>query len=294
MAHNKATIEERVRAYQDEFSVLLPPGAVIPMHSERGHFYKASSSGQTYGSVTEKLKCIKDESIQNFALNEGMRYIEANLSKVVGPSGINMIKAIDMFDAAKKASSGVLSDAGDIGNRIHDRRDNYFQNWIDTGTKPDMALFIFENDDPRLIAAMKGLEKFVVDYDYRPIRTELMLVSHKYKVGGTLDDVGLARFPGEKNHQLVLMDLKTSNQFKAHYWLQVALYHIMLREITGINTKRHFILKLSKETPTYKVEEITSMAKVAQGVRYLLKVDEAMNFIKETRSQINKKNLIVL
>jgi hypothetical protein len=82
--------------------------------------------------VTGKLGHIKDESIQNFAMNSALKHIEEHMHKTIVDGKVDLIKAIELFDEAKKTPSGLLHAAGDIGSRIHDRREEYFQAWIDT------------------------------------------------------------------------------------------------------------------------------------------------------------------
>lgn len=277
-----------VRQVRERIDHALPPGAVVPMHTAEGHFYRAPS-GNTYPSVTGKLGAVKDESIQNWNMNEALRFVEQNLFKVIEDGKVNVSKAMDLFAEAQKVPRGLLYEAGDIGTKVHDRREKYFQAWIDSGetvTRPSIQDFINKDDDPRIAAGMLGLEKFLNDTGYIPIRTEVMVYSDKYQVGGMLDDIGLMR--NGKNWQLTLMDVKTSNQMKAHYWLQVALYHMMFRDITGIRPEHNIILKLNKDLPEYKIEVIEDMRRVVAGAKHVLDVYDTMEFIKGKRKNNGK------
>jgi hypothetical protein len=133
---------------------------------------------------------------------------------------------------------------------------------------------------------MLALNKFVEETGYIPVRTEVMVYSDRFQVGGMLDDLGVMKHNGK--WRFVLMDLKTSNQMKPHYWLQVALYNLMFTEITGLKPEAHFILKVSKDYPQYNIEHIEDMRRVIAGAKSVLKVHDVMGFIREKRKDIGK------
>lgn len=277
-----------VRQVRELIDQALPAGSVVPQHTADGHFYGVPS-GAVYPSVTGKLNAVKDESIQSWSVNQAVSYIENNLPATVVDGKVHLVRAAELFDAAKKEPRVQLRAAGDIGTQVHDRREQYFQHWIDSDvidTRPHMSLFMRPDDDPRLTAGLLALDKFLNDTGYIPIRTEVMVYSNKYKVAGMLDDIGLMR--NGKNWSLTLLDLKTSNQMKAHYWLQVALYNMMFKDITGLKPHHNIILKVSKDLPEYKIEEISEMHRVIAGAKHVLQVYDTMEFIKAKRKNIGK------
>lgn len=282
-------LDQFVSEVRKIIDMALPPGAVVPQHTGDGHFYGVPSGG-VYPSVTGKLSTVKDESIQNWNMNEALKFVEQNLARVVVNGEIHIPSAIDLFAEAQRVPKGLLQKAGDIGTQVHDRREKYFQAWIDSGKitngRPDIHEFMNDGDDPRLHAGMLALDKFLNDTGYIPIRTEVMVYSDKYKVAGMLDDIGIIKHNGY--WKLALMDLKTSNQMKAHYWLQVALYHMMFKDLTGLRPEVNFILKVSKDFPGYQLEYIHSIHKVVAGVKNVLKVAETMDFIKSKRKNNGK------
>jgi hypothetical protein len=283
-------VDAYVREARARIDHALPPGAVVPQHTADGHFYGVPSGG-VYPSVTGKLNAVKDESIQNWSMNQALQYVQDHMPEVIRKDGsIDLIKAADMFDAAGKEPRLQLRAAGDIGTQVHDRREKLFQDWIDSDRisdgRPDIRDYIKNDDDPRLIAGMLAIDKFLEDTKYIPIRTEVMVYSDKFQVAGMLDDVGMMQHNGR--WKLSIIDLKTSNQMKAHYWLQVALYTMMFRDITGVRPEHHAILKVHKERPEYKLEEITNMRSVIAGAKSVLKVYDVMQFIKSQRKNAGK------
>lgn len=311
------------KSIQAKIEEALPEGKVIPRHNQFGHFYEVRENhqigepladslgnpnilGPVYPSVTGKLQILKDEGISDYKMNRALDYIFGNFSKLTEEN------LMEHIDAASKVSGGILMDAGDIGTRCHDYREQIFQKWIDTGERPqDFLSFIPPEDvDVRAQSATRALDKFCTKEGYVPVACELLMYSHKLKTAGTLDDIGLMKKViregnAECSHAsamtsskgvvrclecdykaemvFVLMDLKTSNQFKNHYFFQVALYYWMFVQLTGLKPQRCFILKVSKEDGTYKIEDLKKPAKIAQYALHLLKTDEGVEFIKGLR-----------
>jgi len=283
-----------VTAISQQIDEKLPAGRVVPQHTDAGHFYaiydKADGThSAVYESVSKKINAVKDESIQNFSMNEALRTVEAGLGGIVVNGQIDLMKATDLLFKAKHSARDVMRNAGAIGTAIHDRREEYMQDWIDLNTieqRPDINDYIRPDDDPRLVAGMNGLEKFIIENRYVPIRTEVMVYSHTFKTAGMLDDIGIMFKKNRKrggNWRFVLMDLKTSNQFKAHYWLQVAMYYLMFLENTGLKPDDSLILKVFKDRPVYKLEYLKKMPRLVAGVKNVFKVEELMKFIKLER-----------
>lgn len=298
----------------------LPQGRVIPRHSDKGHFYEVID-GQfvtppIYSSVTTKLAQLKDESLMNYKMNCVIRYVFSNWQNF---TEINIMEHIGKAESVPQQN---LEDAGGIGTEIHNHREKIFKEWISTGIKPiDFVSYIPEvQRDVRAISAIRALEKFVNDYDYTPIACELFVYDHKMRVAGTLDDLGMMKYfirKGNKDceHEMIcnektdkytclkcdmqykyeftLLDLKSSNQLKDHYFYQVSMYWDMFRKLVGITPERCLILQVSKEKGTYKIEDLKRPAKLAQYSKHMIKVDEGTQFIKKLRKD-NQRNVAPL
>lgn len=310
---------QRIHEVRDAIDKALPPGSVVPRHTDEGHFYGVPN-GKVYPSVTGIIGYVKDPSIQQFDMNEALRYVEAHLSEVVVNGEIDLFKAMDLLHEAKKAPKGILMDAADIGTKIHDRREKYYQDWIDTDTRPDIVNYYDVNqDDVRLVSAMRALGKFCDEHEYIPIRCEMLVYSDKYEIAGTLDDLGMVNtitrvgkkdcqhnlwYDGyntrcdkcdlKRTWQVCLTDLKSSNQFKDSYFLQVALYQMMFVDLTGIKPKRNFILKTSKTDGRYSIEELKKMPSLISQAKKVIMAAQAMSKVKEIRKSSNAKNVITI
>ena len=308
---------DRVLYVRGLIDTALPPGSVVPRHTDEGHFYGVPNGG-VYPSVTGVISYVKDPSIQQFDMNEALRYVESHIHTAMEGGEVDFMKVMDVLYEAKKAPKGVLMDAADIGTKIHDRREEYYQTWIDEGKRPPITNFYdVVKDDPRMCSAMRALSSFCDEQEYLPIRTEVMVYSDRYKLAGMLDDVGMVNTiirKGEKDcqhnlwyegfktrcdkcdhkrqWQFCLTDLKSSNQFKDTYYLQVALYHMMFVELVGIKPERSFILKTSKTDGRYHTEELTKMPQLVSGAKKIIAAAEAVGKVKELRSKSNAKKVI--
>jgi hypothetical protein len=312
-----------IKKIREQISRRLPEGRVVPRHTKEGHFYEVLdgdlniSPPPIYPSVTGKLQILKDEGLMNYKMNQAIKYVFAHYSS------FNDSNVMEHLDAASRVSQDILEDAGDIGTRVHNIRQTIFEQWIKTGKKPtNYPSFIPEVEyDIRAVSALRALEQFVNDYDYRPVATEMLVYNHEYEVAGTLDDIGLIKQVlnegdpkcGHQHRvwnpktgkwtcmacgyqyrdQLILLDLKTSNQFKDHYFFQVAMYWWMFWHLMGIDFKpeKCFILKVSKEDGRYKIEDLKMPARLAGYAKHMLRTKEGMEFIRELRKD-NQRNVV--
>lgn len=296
----------------------MPEGSVIAVHTEKGHYYKIMTPdkngiiGNVYPSVTGKIQIIKDEGLINYKKNRVIDYVFGHYKEFTEHN------IMEHLAIAERVPEDILTDAGDIGREIHDARERYFKDWIKTGVKPAEILEYIPPDNPdvRMKSALRALQSFVLDYEYRPIITELFVYSHKIKVAGTLDDLGLMKrvlVNGDKNckHELikqpsknkiiclkcdykyrlefVLIDIKTSNAFKDHYFFQVALYYLMFYNLTGLRPDRCFILKLSKEDGTYKLENLKRPSTLGAYAKSMVRTSNGIQYIRELRKDNQRK-----
>lgn len=292
----------------------LPEGTVVTAHDKTGHWYSVPHLGETFPSVTGKLQILKDPSLKHYAVNENNKYIFAHFKEFTDAS------VMEHLDIASRVAEDNRDSAGDFGTEIHDIRETYFKDWIRANKRPEKPLeeyIPFEmSSDPRAISCIRALKRFLLETLYVPVRCELLLYDKKFKIGGTLDDVGLMHrivrkgsdvcehdyIAGKKaincwkcphkldlNPIFVLLDLKTSNQFKDHYWFQVTIYCMMLIVLTWLIPKRLYILKTGKVDGSYKLEEIKQYKKVMAYAKNFLRASEGLDLIKTLRKDNQKK-----
>lgn len=261
----------------------LPEGTVVPRHTEKAHFYEVPRIGKVFPSVTGKLQALKDEGLINYKMNRALDYVSVHRDEMIDPS-----RAMEVLDEASKESDKILKDAGDIGTIIHAAREEYFAEWIRTGERPqgDLKRFIPPHvTDRRAISGLRAVERFAIECEYQPIASELYVYDEAWQTAGSLDDVGLMG----REETFVLLDLKSSNRFKDHYFFQVTMYWHMFRMLTGITPERALILKSSKEDGTYKLEELRDLPKLVEYADSLIKLNEGLAFVEEMRKDNQKK-----
>lgn len=320
-----------IETIKNAIKVALPDNCIVPAHTNKEHFYKITDTFVSdilkkdyvvYPSVTGKLQSIKDPSISNFKMNRAVEYIFQNYRSFTDDN------IIDHLDKAKQAPVDMFEEAGFIGTDIHDVRESYVNDFIENGKRPDsktLEKFIPpEKVDPRIKSGLAAFDRFVQDFDYVPVHCELLVYSHKWKTAGTLDDLGVMKWPigkvnpqewygigwdeevqyDEKRNvgiglssgrkfklQFVLADQKTSNQIKAQYYFQVATYWRMFVDLVGIKPDLTLIVKLDKNDRTYKLQEVSKISRLAVYVNSIIAMGKGLDIIKDLQKD-NLKNVI--
>lgn len=288
--------------YREIIRGTLPDGTVLQDHDANGHFYKIPRIGVRYPSVSGRIHIFREEGLNDWRMNKALEYVLMNFQKFTNHN------IQEHLTHAEQQSVVEFRDAGDIGTDIHSYREEIFKNFITQGSFPPKfeSVIPVGREDIRAISAMGALQKFVVDYHYEPIATEMYVYSERMHIAGTLDDIGLIWIEVRKGdpdcqHEMVgthcvkcnlkykkelcLMDLKSSNQLKSIYWIQVALYYTMFKSLTGLNPKKVFILKLDKHNRTYTVEFLKDIPRTVRIAKKVLSLANDLDWIKEARKR---------
>lgn len=230
---------------------------IIPIFDDRGHHYKFPG-GEEYNSITQKLKVVKDPSIDIWAKNRALGYLRSKWMDIY-PNGTEQLEKV--FNEASEAPVLEYKNAGTIGVMVHLWRQNWFNQWIENGA----ALAPPLPEDPATKASCEAIRRAVLHLKAQPLACELALADKKTKTGGTADDIWRV---GDENW---FIDLKTSNiGNKNSYMLQVAAYVHMFVKLYRIKIDRVFILHTSKAVfgeyeliPVKHSQRYWEMAKVA-------------------------------
>ncbi len=283
-----------------------------------------------YPSVTGKIQVLKDEGLINYKMNRAVDYFRNYLFGLTNlPSMVEIDEACDKASRVSQDILLDAGDIGTrIHNLRQVIFEHWIE--TGERPKDFLSFVPVDEEDVRVTSALRALQKFCEEKDYIPVVCELLVYSHKLGVAGTLDDLGLMRqvlhegdsqglcdhlgselFSGERinscmadqkgrftclrcgyqyRYEFVLMDLKTSNQFKDHYFFQVALYWWMFWQLLGVAYKpeRCFILKVSKEDGRYQIEDLKMPSKLAEYCRAMIKTNEGIGFIKSLRKDNQK------
>lgn len=242
----------------------------IPMHSREGHFYQSPTTLKIYPSVTGRLAHLANHSQRNWRKNRTLDYIRDNFHQMTKENLAEHLKL------AWELPESLFKQAGNTGTETHDWREIYFKRLMRGNTNSIVETY---KKQPRksseVLSTLIALERFVADTGYKPLLCEIPMVSDRLEVGGSLDDAGLL------NGELILLDVKTSNQISASYYFQVGIYAEMFKETYGRKPKRLYILKLSKTDGTYLLHEIQDAAKTIKTSIKFLQVANELDKINE-------------
>lgn len=228
-------------------------------HSDEGHFYTTPKT-ERFPSVTGKLKVVPSKGVMEWKMNRALEWIREN----------NILETpLETFlKLAAAAPDQAYAELASIGNAVHQWRELWFCNWIDT-SEPDVPSVI--DPRPEVIAACGAIARCMVDTGALPIACELRLTSSRLGIGGTLDDLWLV--PVRQADQSIvwetwLVDLKTSASVdnKLSFYLQVSTYWSMFKKLyPKVKIDKCFILHVSKEMHgQYKLVPIKNPKRYSQ------------------------------
>lgn len=218
-------------------------------HTEAGHFYRNTKNGKLVSSVTTQNVLSKDHLVP-WASGLAVQYFIERMDLYDRRQPIESESNAQLIKDCKLAFRAVRDNAGDIGTIAHDVIEKYLNNWIDTGTRPEILTFLDGAMDPKVWAACRAVEEMFKTNDFIPVATELLVGSEKVDGAGTMDFLFLYK------GKLWIGDWKTSNQVSDHYAIQVAAYAGFFKEMTGLEIEGATIVHLSKDYAKVRLYDI--------------------------------------
>lgn len=287
-----------------------------------------------YPSVTGKLQVLKDESISNFKMNRAIEYVFGNY-KAFDDSNImeHLDKAANVSGGILEDAGDIGRRVHDYRERIFKDwlakgvRPTDFLSFIppeDVDVRAVSAIralqkFVEERDYTPI-----ACELLVYSHKLKTAGTldDLGLLRNVIRAGDDpkCDHMADTLFPDRQGvvrascvinsgngkhtcvkcnyqfrYELVLIDIKTSNQLKDHYFFQVCLYWKMFWQLMGRDwmPERCVIVKLSKTDGTYKIEDLKRPARLAQYASFMIKTNEGIDFIKSLRKD-NQRTVVTI
>lgn len=294
----QTTLEKKVSRFRKKIKRIQEEMKIQPRHTADGHFYFIPKVNEVYGSVSAEHRNIKDPSLRNFEKNEVVRFIKEHWFEFEQAKRDSSTKLDGLFKQALESPIRVRDTAGSIGSFIHNAREAYFRHWIESskierpnGSIEDIAKSWKATIHPDLyldvISGCAGLDKFITEKRYIPLGCEIYVYDEKAKVAGTLDDVGLMPLDGQFNYNLCLLDVKSSNQLKDTFTLQVCRYLEMFKKLFRMFPRQVLIVKTSKNDRTYELEVFKADQIKAgyQANRYLNKFNKCWDNIINVRKK---------
>lgn len=315
----KLTLQKQI---EKKLSTVFYDGRVVPEHTQYEHFYRDTSDGSLYPSVTGALQIINKPYLKQWAANRAVEHMQQ------WAKNMETINRLDMYtelEVAKKAHLVKLETASLWGQDGHDVVDKYVNMWIRNSQQPDISILTLADNDisNEGKCAALGAEKFFNGHTLFPIASEKKIISKKHRIGGTLDSLWLLgevykdrKGSGDCKHQwlekaidkihcsqcgreeklqIVLLDIKTSNQLDWSYALQVSCYgYGMLKEMCGIKPKVNWILQLDKNKPSHTVAVIDEPNKAFEAFLHAHELNQYMKRNPEAVRLAVKKQIIKL
>jgi len=189
--------------------------------------------GKIIPSVTSILGMI-DKSRQLLKWSE-------NLSREFLQSYIGTtLEAVTVEDAVTQYA--VKRDkAGDVGHQVHEWINQFIKSVMNGTDEPSM-----DGLEQEVINGVMGFLKWYEQHTIEFLNTEKIVYSKKYNYVGTFDV--LMKVDGV----LTLADFKTGKSIYPETKLQLAAYHLALKEEIKLNIKQYLILHFNKEDGTFE------------------------------------------
>lgn len=298
---------------QEIIARCIPEGILVPEHDEFGHHYRHTGNGILYDSVTTKSSGILETPhLKKWAA----RLAVDNYAASCNIPGIDLEK---LKEESILIHQDQFEDAGGIGTEGHGVIDEYLEDWMKVGARPEKPITEYiKRDDSRLFAIARSAGLFFTEWSFIPIASELLVVSIKHRFAGTLDCLGLVVIPTKKctqprhewmkasmknpyavvcrhcNHvdlyRFSLIDWKTSNQInKPEYAMQVSAYRSAFTEMTKLLPRNILIVRLDKKQAKYEVMRIKEPGAAFRAFRNVASVYEWMQSDKKLEAIIPKE-----
>lgn len=234
-----------------------------------------------YVSTTTKLKVISNPIWAEWRMNRMAEWIEAN------PFNPKVEPWKDYIRKAKQYPEDLFKEAGERGTLVHDYANKYFRDWIKDNKKPESILTYVANEKDTIVwSALRSLEAWVNKSDYIPLASELVLWNDDLGIAGTMDNVGVI------GNDIVGIDLKTSNNLREDYELQLSDYAEMFWSFTKIRLRYGVVVKLDKD---YGQEDdfdlVPDLKTRYKTYLHASNLYDDMQIIREERKKIKQKRI---
>ncbi len=230
---------------------------IVLYYDEPTHTYKVG--GKKVPSVTgiTSRGLIKDGLTNwkvQFPLGQAKREINQMLNDNIQLDRLSLEK---IFAEAEGATNKIMKEAGRIGTVVHGLVEDYLK-----------GKEIPTQNDKRVVNCWNLFLKWWENQEYEPIEIEKKLYCKKYNYAGTLDLV-----VKDKEENLVLIDIKTSNQISFDYYLQLNAYWFAYEEETKQKISKALVVRLPKSDKKIDVQEIPLNKKLLNafiGAKYIM------------------------
>lgn len=192
--------------------------------------YRAQD-GRRLPSVTTILGRFKDSGgLIKWAYRQGREHEHAALTGGEDPG--------DLYAVTKKAA--------DAGSVAHDLIEQHVLSGQVQTELPSQWREISQTISDLAWNSYRQFQEWLANTRITVDSTEELLVSEKYRYGGTYDALGR-----DSQGRVILLDWKTSNAVYGDYLLQLAAYGQLVLECKDIKVEGYHLLRVRKETADF-------------------------------------------
>lgn len=211
-----------------------------------GRYYVVE--GEKYPSVTSVLNIIaKPQLVPWAAKTAAEAFAELILANEVGDFGeliaFERARLPEFVKMAKAAPRKRMTDAADIGSRVHE----YIECWTSGADLPPVT------DDMR--PSLDAYDQWVEEHGITIMESEQVVWSDAWRFAGTLDAIGQ-----DRDGNRVVLDWKTSSAIHDEYMMQVAAYVVADEERTGLRAAEAHIVRFPKDGKGVEVKTLDASA----------------------------------
>ena len=168
----------------------------------------------------------------SWLVNTPMREAKSQLNKLLDEGKkLDRVSLERVFLESSEKTEKIKKDAGLVGTVVHGLIEDYLK-----------GKEIPEQTDKKVIACWNNFLKWWDKQGYEPVEIEKKIYSKNYTYAGTLDLV-----VKDKEGNLVLIDIKTSNSISFDYHLQLNAYAFAYTEETKSPISKALIVRLPKQ-----------------------------------------------
>jgi hypothetical protein len=203
------------------------------LDSPDGRYYRfRTKEGEVvdYPSVTTILQIINKPYLIPWAVKLCCQHLEAHCP--IG-SPLTQETLQGMLAIGKDQHKKVLQDAAEFGKRAH----HLVEQRILTGRFPRLT-----GEEARIQACCQRFEEWWQQQGFHVSAAEMVVHSRTHEFAGTLDALAY-----DREGQLTLLDLKTSQQYSTEYALQVAAYAHAYAECYEELPQRAVVVRIGRE-----------------------------------------------
>lgn len=195
-------------------------------------------------TITGVIDDGKSGALIGWAVRETCDYLERKLPMEEGVL-LGGPTILGIINKARKEATRIRDEAANTGRKVHDE----VEKWVKAHVDGMPYSLEYEMDQhPEVVTAWNAFITFAMGSGFRPLRSEQMVYSRKYKFAGTLDIIAVGRWRRQRKDKVYLIDCKTGTVIPQVHGPQIAAYAKAWEEMSGEKVEGIAILELNKTT----------------------------------------------